>query len=273
MKYFTKKNCILALYLGTLVVGFLFKLSSLFIFLLFLVYTLVLAIVYFNALFVYAGNYFMARGKIETAKKIFMKAIQRNTIYPTAYLNYGIILVREGDGAEALKHLEKALTCTPKVLTEKNIYLTMGSCYWVLGEIDKAIEVLEGMRTRYEYVNAHVLITLGYMYLLKGRYEEAMEATDKAIEDSPDLASAWDNRGQIHYQMGNAEAAKEAFEKAVDLKFNLVDSHYHLALIALESVNKEAAKEHIHMAKKCDISSLNTVTREQVEELCTKIEK
>ncbi len=271
MKLITKRNMVLALYIITIAAGYFLNLALWFTSLLCLLYTAVVIAVNFKPIVVYTGNYFMARNNTELAKKIYKGAIAKNTIYPTAYLNLAIITLREGDAKTALSLLEQGLERTPSVLTEKNIYLTMGSCYWVLGDIDKAITVLEGMRRRYEYVNAHVLMTLGFMYLLKDDYEMATSCTDKAIQDNPELASAWDNRGQINYRLGNMDVAKEAFEKAVSLKFDLIDSQYYLALIYFEQGNTEKAREHIRLAEKCTATVLNTVGMTEVEELKKKI--
>jgi tetratricopeptide (TPR) repeat protein len=132
--------------------------------------------------------------------------------------------------------------------------------------VDGAIETLEKMRRTYDYVNATVLATLGFMYFIKGDIEKAEELTQKALEDNPSSHSAWDNLGQIRYKQRKIDEAKEAFAKAVSFKGNLPDSLYYLGLIAREEGDENAAADYFKQALECDITPLNTVTREQVEE-------
>lgn len=225
------------------------------------------AFIIFNSTFLaIIGNYYHATGKAVKANKFLKKAIDKNTKSPTAYLNYSITLVREGQGKEAMEYLQKSLTLNPPVITDKNIMLTMGSCYWVMGDIDAAIEVLEGMRKKYTYVNAHVYVTLAYMYFLKDDLETALELTNKAIEDQPQSGAAWDNLGQIYYKQGDIQKAKESFESAVSYKEDLPDSNYYLGVIAEKEGNAEKAKIYFQKAMNCNITSLNTITKDEVAE-------
>lgn len=227
---------------------------------------IVFLIVYYTTILGFVGNIYFSTGKTAKAEAMFQRAIKGNPKNATIYLNYAILLVRNGDATPALEYLKKAQSLKPQVLTDKNIMLTMGSCYWVMGEIDKAVEVLESLRNKYDYVNCSVLITLGYMYLIKGDYEKAWELSNKAILDTPESGSAWDNLGQISFRQGDLSQAKESFLKAVQYKENLVDSYYYLGVIAEEEKLEDDAKKYFQKAHSCTITSLNTITKEQVDE-------
>ncbi len=235
------------------------------------VITVVLIIVFYSSLLAIIGNYLYITGDMERGVRILKKALDRKTISPVAHLNYSIHLVRSGNGREAIEYLQRGLALKPTLMTEKNIMLTLGSSYWTIGEIDKAIEILEGMRSRYEYVNAHVLTTLGYMYFVKQEYEKAKEITYLAIDDTPNSGSAWDNMGQINYALNQRDEAKSAFLKAIEYKDDLPDSHYYLALLAYEDGDIDLARERIQKAESCTLSALNTVNREQIEKLKAQI--
>ncbi len=237
-----------------------------YLFLAYLGFFLILAVSSRDDIVGYIGNFNFANGRIDVAEKIFKTAIKRNTKNPTIYLNQAIILVKAGNGTDALPHLQKALTLEPSIMVEKNVLLTMGSCYWVIGDVDRAIEVLEELKTKFDYVNCHVLTTLGYMYLLKGNFEEAHTLTTKAIEESPSSGAAWDNLGQIHYQKNELEEAKAAFLKAIEFNSNLVDSYYYLGLLEEQNGDDQKAAEYLNKASRCNISALNTVTTEQIEQ-------
>jgi len=247
-----------------IVISFILRLPFYYSLLFYLAAFLISAIFFFpNYLAVWANlNY--ARGNAN-ARKLLKTAIDMKTKSPVAHLNYAILLARDGDGGGAYATLEKALALKPKVITEKNIRLTMGISRWVERDINGAINILEDMRRRYEYVNAHVLTSLSYMYFLKNDIENALTLTEKAIEDTPDYAAAWDNLGQIKYAAGETEAARDAFLKAIEYKPDLADSNYYLGVIAEAENETGRALEYYDKALICNITALNTVTREQIE--------
>lgn len=230
-------------------------------------------LVYIKSITENLANYYYVSGNVEKARKLFQSLISKGSKNTLIYLNYSIILVSEGRAKEALSLLQKAQTMERHILTDKNIILTIGSCYWVMGEIKKAIETLEGLQKNYEYVNSHVLTTLGYLYFLDGNNEKALELTKLSLEDTPDFASSWDNIGQISYSEGKLSDAKEAFEKAVSYNPNLIESHYYLGLIALDENLIEDAIENLETAMECSVSALNSVTKEQVQAKLDELKK
>jgi tetratricopeptide (TPR) repeat protein len=212
------------------------------------------------------GNYLYGRDQPRKAEPFFKWSIAHKTKSPSAHLYYATYLLRNGHAAEAEPLLTQAATLNPSVITTKHIRLTQASCQWALRNVDGAIEILEKMRHTYDYVNATVLATLGFMYFVKDDIEKAEELTNKALEDNQSSHAAWDNLGQIRYKQRKYDEAKEAFTKAVSFKGNLPDSLYYLGLIAREEGDENAAADYFKQALECDITPLNTVTREQVEE-------
>lgn len=265
-----RKTIILVLY-GLLVVGAMWlKISIPMVIVAYGLLTLILVAVFHADCIAYIGILLYGRGRADQATAFFRVAIAHKAKTPAAYLYYAIYLVRRGQAAEANGLLDIALTLNPKIMTHKNIQLTKASCMWVLGDVDKAIEILEHMRKLFDYVNAGVLSTLGYMYFLKDDLEQAESLSRAAIAESPESAAAWDNLGQIFLKQNAQQKAKEAFEKALTYKTDMASSLYYLGCIA-ESTDGEAAADYFKRAADCSISSLNTVTREQVEEKLRQI--
>ena len=219
---------------------------------------------FFAEINAFRGSFYFVKGNAEKANKYYQKAIDKGTKNGIAYLNYSISLLRAGTWEEALVLLEKGAACQNKLLVDKNIFVSIATCYWISGDIDKAIETFQQIYEKYEFYDLNSLITLGYMYTLKEDYENALEYTNKAIEQSPDSGAAWDNLGQIRFRQGEYDGAKEAFEKAVILKPNLPDSLYYLGLIAEQQDDAESAADYFDQASKCDITFFNTVTLEKI---------
>ena len=55
---------------------------------------------------------------------------------------------------------------------------------------------------------------------LQGKYDEAIQAFDKAIELKPNYAEAWNLKGIAFCQLGKFDEAIQAFNKAIELKPN-----------------------------------------------------
>jgi len=232
----------------------------------FIAYLIINAIIFNSYYLGILGNYYYRTRHFDKAYDIYEKAIKKNTRNVMAIYNYAIRLLQDGNGSEALNLFNRALNINTKIIMDKNILLAISSCYWTMGNIDKAIETLESLKSKYSYVNAHVLTTLGYFYFLKKDYEKAAEYTNNAIEDNPEHAPAWDNFGQIYFAEKNFEKAKECFEKALSYKNNMVDSLYYLGEVYENENNIEKAAKYFEKAANCNITSLNTVTKEQVQQ-------
>jgi len=227
--------------------------------------TVVLYVVFYKEMLAVRGNIAYIRGEQEKAKRLLRLSIDKNVASPAAHYNYANLVLRDGDAETALTCLRKTRTLKPDPMMEKNIHMTLGTCYWVNGEINKAIETLEQMRKDYEYLNENVLTTLGYMYIVQGDLDTAQELTDKAIDEAPEYAAAWDNRGQIFYLRKDFVQAKESFEKALAYKPTLVDSLYFMGLIYEAEGDREAARDYYLRANEAPISALNTVKKDELE--------
>ena len=219
----------------------------------------------FSSLYVIRGSLNFVKGDLAKARELYVKAIKHKTKKSVVYLNYAIMLLKEGNWQEALSMLQTGASFKHKVLVDKNIFVSIASAYWIGGEIDKALETMHEMKSKYDYLNTNAMTTFGYLYLLKGDFENAMSYTQQSLDDSP-TAAAYDNAGQIHLRQNKIEEAKEAFEKAISLQPDIPDSLYFLGIIAETENSQELAAKYFKLAHYGKITRLNTVTREQVDE-------
>jgi tetratricopeptide (TPR) repeat protein len=251
--------------LAWIVVVFFMKQSEWWLIPLIFGYFILSAIIFRPYYYGMAGNMYYFIKRFDKADKYYRMAVAKNTTNVPALYNYAIGLLHEGKAKEALALFERAEKYNTKVIYAKNIPLAKGSCYWVLGEIDKAIETMSSLEKEYSYVNVSTLTTLGYLYILKGDYDKAEEYTLRATEDTPEHAPAWDNMGQIYYHKGDKEKAKEYFEKALGYKENMVDSLYYMGLIARDDGDIDTAVDYFKRALNCNVTALNTVTVKEIE--------
>ncbi len=248
-----------------LVIVFWLKQSELWLLPALFVYFFLSAVIFRSYYYGMVGNSYYLVKKFDKAYKYYKKAISLNTINVPALYNYALDLLHNGKAEEALPLLERAEKYNTKLIYAKNIPLAIGSCYWVMGELDKAIDKMKEIEADFDYVNPSTLTTLGYLYFLKGDAEKGEEYTKRALEDNPEHAPALDNMGQIYYSRGDLTKAKEYFEKALYYKENMVDSLYYMGVISEAEGDKEKAIDYLTRASKCNVSSLNTVTLEQIK--------
>ncbi len=231
----------------------------------FFAYLIISAIVCHNYVLGMIGNMYYFFRKPDKAKEFYTIAVKRNTRNVKALYNYALDALHEGKAEEALKIFQRAEKINTKVLFEKLIPLAISSCYWVLGDIDKAIETIEDLQKKFNYINPNTLTTLAYFYLLKEDFDKAEELTNKALADNDAYAPAWDNLGQIYYTKGDIQKAKEYFEKALSYRESMTESLYYMGLISKAEMDIDKAKEYFEKANNGYISALSTVKREDIE--------
>lgn len=256
--------------LAWIVIVFFMRQSLLWLLPVYIAYFAINAIIFRSYFLGMVGNYFFFTGKDKKAYQYYEKAIKLNTRNVTALCNYGLRLLRESKPKEALDIFERALLINTKAVKEKDLLLAISSCHWGMGNIDKGIETLLSLKSKYEYVNPHAYTTLGYFYFLKEDYDTARMYTQKALDDDETYGSAWDNLGQIDLKEGKINDAKAHFEKALEFRPSLVDSLFFLGTIYENENNIEKAKFYYEKASKANISALNTVKVEEVTEKYNK---
>lgn len=219
---------------------------------------------------------FMLQAFFKSSEKLYTwfykQAVKHHTTNSYALLSYGIIKLNEGDyqtADELFKQVlkKKKLNWTIDKIARVDRALTQ----WKLGNLDRAIEILEAVCQEYE--RADSFATLAYFYILKGDYERAASYNEKALEEEKDHPPALDNYGQMYYRQGDYEKAKEYFQKALDKKPTLPDSLYYMGCIAAEQGRRDEALEYLDKALHSPIRPLNTVTRQQIEDKIKELGK
>lgn len=64
---------------------------------------------------------------------------------------------------------------------------------------------------------AKIFYTKGQDYFNKEKYNEAIESFNKALQEDPDFAFAWDNLGLSYRKLENYDKAMECYEKSLEL--------------------------------------------------------
>ncbi len=115
----------------------------------------------------------------------------------------------------------------------------LGWLEYLSGDTKKAVETLrDAAENESGTAKALSLYYRGAMLSRTGNYAEAVTALDKAIAERPDLATAYEEKGEALWQSGNRDAAIAAWKDAVRVNPNLPLANYMLA-----SASEEAGHE------------------------------
>lgn len=142
----------------------------------------------------------LAGGQSSAAQNEFAAAVAIDQSYSPAQYNFGVMLLDTGHAAEAVVHLEKALSA-PRHQAEVHLYL--GEAY---EQTERTTDALQQYREALRLApnNAEAAFGLGNCLAAAGRYDEAIQAFRVAVAAAPDqvrirnnLANALMFSGQV----------------------------------------------------------------------------
>jgi len=203
-----------------------------------------------------------SKGDIEAAKKLYEEAITAGMNSPHYLLAYSVLLLRGGEYEKAKTILVKTQKAPGMTDAQKQqLFMNYAVACYKLGDINRAIELLEKQHTR--SISGMIYGTLGYLYIENGDFEKAKAYNQEALDYDDQDSIALDNMGQTYYRLGNdKETAKKYFDQALKIKPGQIDTLYFLSQYDIESGNKEAALEKLEKALEGRFSPLNFATPE-----------
>lgn len=219
----------------------------------------------------FLGFYNHSRGKTEKALRWYEKAEKNDVTSANYQMAYGVLLLRTGKYEKAREIFDKILIFYPRnERVRNNAKVNIALAYWKLGDLDLAIDRMTEMHNKLK--NSRTYGGLGYMLLCKGDYEAALEFNLEALDYDDTDPVILDNLGQTYYLMGDLDNAFKYFNKAKEQKEDQVDTLFYLGNIYLQRGQREEAKEHYKKALECNISALNTISRQDIEAKLKEIE-
>jgi tetratricopeptide (TPR) repeat protein len=123
--------------------------------------------------------------------------------------------------------------------------------YSANGDFSKA-DALFDQALKLEPGNPATLTSLAIHYRNQNRNRDAVLACDEAIQNYPDYADAWLERGAILGGGGSSEAARASFARAAVLNPSLAAAHAGLASLDAREGNASAARDHAARALAID---------------------
>lgn len=234
----------------------------------FLIYLAILAYILRVTLFTVLGGRNYATGKTEQALKWFKRAYESKKAGVRSSVSYAYILLKNADLVKSEEILQKLLAGHPKSEDIPLIKSNLALVFWKKGDLGAATAMLE--ETMETYKTTTIYGSLGYLLLLKGDLEKALQFNLEAYEYNSTDKVILDNLGQNYYLLGKYDESKEIYETLVAKAPTFPEAYYNYGLLLLQLGNNEKALEMMEKARDCKFSYLSSISREEVE---TKIQE
>lgn len=233
-------------------------------------YLLVLVYLLRPYLYQYLGSAEYSKGNLEKALDWFSKACGGKRAKPATLTSYGYILLKTGKIAEAEEVLNRVLsmelTTDQKMYARSNLALVL----WKKGRLDEAVEMLEEVIK--EYRNTTVYGSLGYLLILKGDLQRALEFNREAMEYNGSNPVIMDNMGQTYLLLGEFDKAAEIYESLMEKKPSFPEAYYNFGLLLEKRGDAEKALEMFRKAFEYKLSFISTITSGDIEEKIRRLE-
>ena len=153
------------------------------------------------------------KSKFEDAKIIYGKILKIEPKYFKAYINIGVICIKQNMLHEAEKYFQKAI----EVKADFELaYFNLGTVQEKLGKIDEAEKNFKkAIDIKPDYIEAYV--NLGTLFIGTGHFGKAENVLKKAIEIKPDLSETYYNLGLTQSLQHKDDLAIESYKKALKL--------------------------------------------------------
>jgi tetratricopeptide (TPR) repeat protein len=155
--------------------------------------------------------------------------------------------------------MSKLLSADDKMNVKSNMALVL----WKKGQIDDALNMLKEVFENYKTTTIYG--SLGFLLILKGDLDKALEFNLEAYEYNDSNAVILDNLGQTYYLMGEYDKSKEIYKKLVSSNPSFPEPYFNYGLVMKQKGNVERALELMNQALTYRFSFLSTVSKEEIE--------
>ncbi|MEA1984722.1 MAG: tetratricopeptide repeat protein [Euryarchaeota archaeon] len=180
--------------------------------------------------------------RYDDALNIIDQALESDPDRPNYLFSRGFVLLALEDPDSALESFEKAAAIAPKFADS---WYYQGMIFYHRKQYDRALEcydkALENADTlhfpfpRYSFLNlfptprikdnnAEILYCKGNTLFEMGRYEDALEVFEAALETRSQFVEAWQSIGNTRLKLGKQNAAHSAYECVLQLDPTNVDA-------------------------------------------------
>jgi serine/threonine protein kinase/tetratricopeptide (TPR) repeat protein len=171
------------------------------------------------------------------ALPFFQRAIELDPTFASAIEGVGIMYSNLGQSDRANEYLTKAYNLRDRASQREKLHITSQYYQNVTGELDKAAETFREWEESYPR-DDRAPGNFGALYGIEGRYEPAVEQTQKALRLNPDSVIGYDNLAQFSLALNRFDDARKAYDDAITRKLD--DDVLHLVRYVLAFLESDA---------------------------------
>ena len=222
-------------------------------------------------IFFYRGAVSMNKGPQDKIWPNFEKALKAG-VDIERQLMIGSAFVQRGDAARGLEILEKVIANPKAGDSAKTATITCSMGYWRLGDMDKAISVLEDLSDA-GYRDDNLSVNLESYLLEKKDLEGAKKAIDTGRPEKTETNGLMDNRGWYYIQNGEWDKAKEVYDELIDDRnAKFPEAFLHGAQVSIHENNVEQAIDRLGWGVGKKFYGTCMFTKEYLEKLLLGLE-
>lgn len=134
---------------------------------------------------------------------------------------------------------------------------------WKKGQLKDGIKMLEDVFSNYK--NTTIYGSLGYLLILDGDMNKALNFNKEAYEYNSSDPVILDNLGYTYYKIGNIKKAEEIYRKLIGLNPNFPEAYYNYSCVLKDLGMTESALEMAKKAKNYRLSYLSNLKEEELD--------
>lgn len=240
----------------------------------FLIYIAILLYLSRVMIFTLIGSRNYALGQIEKALTWLRRAHETKRSDVKGSVFYAYILLKSGKLKESEEIFQKLLKDNSSTPDTPYIKSNMALALWKKGELDAATEMLKEVIKTYKTTSVYG--SLGYLLILKGDLEKALQFNLEAYEYNSTDKVILDNLGQNYYLLGMYDKAAEIYEPLTGQSPTFPEPYYNFGLLLDKKGEHEKALEMIRKSLNQKFTYLSSIGKDEVyakiRELEAKIE-
>lgn len=180
--------------------------------------------------------------------------------------------IQQGDAQFGVDTLEKLIPVCKEESRRAMATVTLSMGYWRLGDLDKAIEILQDLRAT-GYNDDNLEINLETYLLEKGDLKEAKKLIVQSRKNGAESNGLLDNRGWYYIQMGEWDKAADIFDELIDDRHaKFPEAYVHGAQVCIHKGRIDDAIDRLGWALSKRFTNTCAVTKEYVQTLIIGLE-
>lgn len=181
------------------------------------------------------------RGLINSAIKEFVKTVNLDTNYYTAYNAMGVATLKLGNRKDARDLFNASIKINPSYATA---YDNLGVLEMMSANLDSA-EAYFKKAMQYNSHNPTAWYHMAQVETRRGNYSKALTWINHSVHVNPNSSPALNLQGELYLKQGNQAAAINSFKKAVAVKPENSRPYVNLANIYENRADEEFAMEQL----------------------------